>query len=138
MQKFTFMDLFGGYRRNKTGIQNGFGENVHFAKEWDKFAKEDLRSQLRGNRSERYNQNRCKRTPVHDILTAGFPWQAFSIAGRRGGLLKIKGNSFLKPLVLIKESGPKVRFFSKTGKGARESGNGVRLLKRYFTYCGMN
>lgn len=50
----------------------------------------------------------AKEVPDHDILTAGFPCQAFSIAGKRLGFEDTRGTLFFEVARIAKEKKPKV------------------------------
>jgi len=50
----------------------------------------------------------AKDVPDHDILTAGFPCQAFSIAGKRLGFEDTRGTLFFEVARIAKEKKPKV------------------------------
>lgn len=49
-----------------------------------------------------------ERIPCHDILTAGFPCQPFSIAGERKGFNDIRSNVFLSILNILQNRNPSV------------------------------
>lgn len=49
-----------------------------------------------------------KNVPKHDILTAGFPCQAFSIAGKKKGFEEIRGTLFFDVARIMKHHEPKV------------------------------
>src|SRR5690606_28010803 len=50
----------------------------------------------------------AKDVPDHDILTAGFPCQAFSVAGKRKGFEDTRGTLFFEVARIAKEKQPKV------------------------------
>ena len=52
----------------------------------------------------------AKKVPNHDILIAGFPCQAFSIAGKRNGFEDTRGTLFFDVARIIKEKKPKLVF----------------------------
>lgn len=80
MTKFTFIELFAGIGGFRLAFQKVGGKCV-FASEWDEYAKDTYEA----NFGERPEGDITKIDPNsiqnHDILTAGFPCQPFSIAG---------------------------------------------------------
>ena len=62
-----------------------------------------------------------------DVLCAGFPCQAFSIAGRRGGFEDTRGTLFFDVAEIIKRKKPKAIFLENV-KGLRNH-NGGRTLE---------
>lgn len=67
-----------------------------------------------------------KNIPDHDILCAGFPCQAFSIAGRKGGFDDTRGTLFFDVARIIKEKQPKT-FFLENVKGLTFHNGGKTL-----------
>ena len=67
-----------------------------------------------------------KKIPHHDILLAGFPCQAFSIAGRRGGFNDTRGTLFFDVARILKEKRPKA-FFLENVKGFASHDKGKTL-----------
>jgi len=59
-----------------------------------------------GNICDMNNDNIVKFIPNHDILTAGFPCQPFSIAGKQHGFADTRTNVFWKILEIIKHHKP--------------------------------
>ena len=49
-----------------------------------------------------------KKVPAHDIMTAGFPCQPFSIGGYRRGFDDTRGTLFFDVLRILRHHGPKV------------------------------
>ena len=80
MKPFTFIELFAGIGGFRLAFQNA-GARCVFASEWDDRAKDTYEA----NFGERPEGDITKIDPYtipdHDILTAGFPCQPFSIAG---------------------------------------------------------
>lgn len=77
---FTFIDLFAGIGGFRIAFQEAGGRCV-FASEWDRYAQLTYEANF-GHRPDGDITKICAETiPDHDILTAGFPCQPFSIAG---------------------------------------------------------
>lgn len=80
MKSFTFIELFAGIGGFRLAFEKLGGKCV-FASEWDDFAAQTYEA----NFGERPHGDITKFDPSlvddHDILTAGFPCQPFSIAG---------------------------------------------------------
>ena len=80
MTKFRFIELFAGIGGFRLAFEKAGGKCV-FASEWDKYAK----TTYAANFGEPPEGDITKIPPAsirdHDILTAGFPCQPFSIAG---------------------------------------------------------
>lgn len=80
MKTFTFIELFAGIGGFRLAFENA-GAKCMFASEWDEYAKDTYEA----NFGERPEGDITKidphGIPDHDILTAGFPCQPFSIAG---------------------------------------------------------
>ncbi|MDX9697569.1 MAG: DNA cytosine methyltransferase [Bacteroidales bacterium] len=109
--KFTFIDLFAGIGGFRLAMQNLNGKCV-FTSEWDEQAKKTYEI----NFGEiPFGDITKKETKKHipdkfDVLCAGFPCQAFSIAGRRGGFEDTRGTLFFDVAEIIKRTKPKAIF----------------------------
>jgi DNA (cytosine-5)-methyltransferase 1 len=123
--KFTFIDLFAGIGGFRQAMQSFDGKCV-FSSEWDKYAKQTY---FRNYGEVPYGDIRKideKSIPDHDVLCAGFPCQAFSIAGKRKGFEETRGTLFFEVARIIKEKQPKA-FFLENVKGLKSHNKGQTL-----------
>lgn len=127
-KKFTFIDLFAGIGGFRIAMQNLGGECV-FSSEWDEKAQQTYKA----NFGEiPYGDITSEETKSHipakfDVLCAGFPCQAFSIAGKRGGFEDTRGTLFFDVAEIIRRHQPKA-FFLENVKGLTNHDKG-RTLK---------
>jgi DNA (cytosine-5)-methyltransferase 1 len=77
---FTFIDLFAGIGGFRIALENLGGKCV-FASEWDSFAARTYEANFGDKPAGDITKIAANDIPDHDILTAGFPCQPFSIAG---------------------------------------------------------
>src|SRR5690554_5662554 len=77
---FTFIDLFAGIGGFRLGFERAGGKCV-FSSEWDKWAQETYRANFGETPAGDITKVPASEIPDHDILTAGFACQPFSIAG---------------------------------------------------------
>ena len=89
--KFTFIDLFAGIGGIRLAYQSLGGVCV-FSSEIDKFACQTYEANLGEYPSGDITKIAAKDIPKFDILLAGFPCQAFSIAGKRQGFNDTRGH----------------------------------------------
>jgi len=125
--KFTFIDLFAGIGGFRMALQN-LGGKCMFSSEKDKFAKKTYETNFGeipfGDITKIHEQN----VPEHDVLCAGFPCQAFSIAGKRKGFKdETRGTLFFDIARIIEAKKPKA-FFLENVKGLTNHDKG-RTLK---------
>lgn len=125
--KFQFIDLFAGIGGFRLAFQNLGGKCV-FTSEWDKEAK---RTYLTNFGELPFGDITKERTKSFipdgfDVLCAGFPCQAFSIAGKRGGFDDTRGTLFFDVAEIIKRKQPKA-FFLENVKGLRSHDKGRTL-----------
>lgn len=84
MASFTFIELFAGIGGFRIAFQN-VGGTCLFASEWDKYAAKTYEANFQHKPEVFLKSDITKISandiPDHDILTAGFPCQPFSIAG---------------------------------------------------------
>lgn len=108
---FTFIDLFAGIGGFRLAMQNLGGKCV-FSSEWDKDAKKTYRENFGdvpfGDITKEQTKNFIP--DGFDVLCAGFPCQAFSIAGKRGGFNDTRGTLFFDVADIIKRKQPKAIF----------------------------
>jgi DNA (cytosine-5)-methyltransferase 1 len=76
----TFIDLFAGIGGFRLGFEKA-GCRCVFSSEWDNFAQETYLANHGERPAGDITQIPSSDIPNHDILTAGFPCQPFSIAG---------------------------------------------------------
>lgn len=125
--KFTFIDLFAGIGGFRMAMQN-LGGKCLFTSEWDEYSKKTYRA----NYGEIPFGDITKETTKNfipdnfDVLCAGFPCQAFSIAGRRGGFDDTRGTLFFDVAEIIKRKRPKAIFLENV-KGLRNHDKGKTL-----------
>lgn len=109
--KFTFIDLFAGIGGFRLALQNLGGKCV-FTSEWDKEAKRTYKANFGevpfGDITKDITKGYIPDT--FDVLCAGFPCQAFSIAGNRKGFADTRGTLFFDIEQIVKKHKPKVVF----------------------------
>lgn len=76
-----FIDLFAGIGGFRWALERALGGECVFASEWDKFAQQTYAANFGHVPDGDITQVVPSSIPDHDILTAGFPCQPFSIAG---------------------------------------------------------
>lgn len=114
---FTFIDLFAGIGGFRMAFQNLGGECV-FSSEWDEQARKTYYANYGevpfGDITKETTKNRIPEG--FDILCAGFPCQAFSLAGKRLGFAETRGTLFFDVAEILKRYQPKA-FFLENVKG---------------------
>lgn len=126
--KFKFIDLFAGVGGFRLALQNLGGKCV-FTSEWDKEAQKTYKANFgEVPFGDITKEDTKKYVPDEfDVLCAGFPCQAFSIAGKRGGFEDTRGTLFFDVAEIIKRKKPKAIFLENV-KGLRNH-NGGRTLE---------
>lgn len=124
---FKFIDLFAGIGGFRIAMQNLGGKCV-FSSEWDKEAQRTYRANFGEVPFGDITKEQTKKfiPDGFDILCAGFPCQAFSIAGKRGGFEDTRGTLFFDVAEIIKRKQPKA-FFLENVKGLRNHDRGKTL-----------
>lgn len=108
---FKFIDLFAGIGGFRLALQNVGGKCV-YTSEWNNEAQKTYRENFGeipfGDITKERNKNYIPDN--FDILCAGFPCQAFSIAGYRKGFADTRGTLFFDIEQIIEKHKPKVVF----------------------------
>lgn len=108
---FKFIDLFSGIGGFRLALQNIRGKCV-YTSEWENAAKKTYRENFGeipfGDITKESTKNYIPQE--FDILCAGFPCQAFSIAGNRKGFADTRGTLFFDVEQIINKHRPKVVF----------------------------
>jgi DNA (cytosine-5)-methyltransferase 1 len=125
--RFKFIDLFAGIGGFRIAMQNLGGKCV-FTSEWDKEAQKTYRANFGevpfGDITKPHIKSYIPKE--FDVLCAGFPCQAFSIAGKRGGFDDTRGTLFFDVAEIIKRHKPKAIFLENV-KGLRSHDKGQTL-----------
>ena len=124
---FKFIDLFAGIGGFRMAMQNLGGKCV-FTSEWDKEAQKTYRANYGEIPFGDITKQQIKDyiPEEFDLLCAGFPCQAFSIAGKRGGFDDTRGTLFFDVAEIIKKHNPKAIFLENV-KGLRSHDKGKTL-----------
>lgn len=89
MENYKSIDLFAGIGGTRLGFDNAFGDNIEtvFVCEWDEYAQKTYKADFKDTKEIAGDITEIdeKDIPDFDICLAGFPCQAFSIAGQRKG-----------------------------------------------------
>jgi DNA (cytosine-5)-methyltransferase 1 len=108
---FKFIDLFAGIGGFRLALQNVGGKCI-FTSEWNTDAQKTYRDNFGevpfGDITKELNRNYIPND--FDILCAGFPCQAFSIAGYQKGFADTRGTLFFDIEQIVEKHKPKVVF----------------------------
>lgn len=103
---FSFIDLFAGIGGIRLPYEKLGGKCV-FSSEIDKWAIETYKANFNETPSGDITKIDAKEIPNFDILLAGFPCQAFSVAGKKLGFEDARGTMFFEIARILKEHNPK-------------------------------
>ena len=122
---FSFIDLFAGVGGFRLAMQQLGGRCV-FSSEWDRWAQKTYEANFGEVPSGDITKISTEEVPEHDILCAGFPCQAFSLAGQRRGFEDTRGTLFFDIARTLKAKRPKA-FFLENVKGLMSHRGGQTL-----------
>lgn len=111
---YKSIDLFAGIGGIRLGFEQAFKDEIKtvFVSEWDNKAVETYKANFKCDKNIVGDITKVdeKEIPKHDILLAGFPCQAFSLAGRQKGFEDARGTLFFDVARIVKYHKPKVVF----------------------------
>ena len=150
MAKYKSIDLFAGIGGIRIGFDNAFGSDIEtvFVSEWDKFAQKTYKDNFHDNFDILGDITEIdeKDIPNFDICLAGFPCQAFSIAGtggygREGFNDEFNGRNrgvlFLDVVRICKYHKPKVIFCENVkGLVMHDKGRTFKVIRQAFRDIG--
>ncbi len=105
--KYKAIDLFAGIGGTRIAFHNTNKVNFVFSSEFDNFAQKTYKANFGEMPSGDITQISSSEIPVHDILIAGFPCQAFSQAGKQLGFEDTRGTLFFDIARILNEKRPK-------------------------------
>lgn len=127
---FKFIDLFAGIGGFRIAMQNVGGKCV-YTSEWDKDAQKTYRENFGEVPFGDITKERIKSfiPKEFDILCAGFPCQAFSIAGYQKGFSDTRGTLFFDIEQIIEKHRPKVVFLENVKNlVSHDNGNTFKVI----------
>jgi len=127
------IDLFAGIGGIRTGFKSIFKENIEFvfASEIDKNAQKSYLLNYGETPYGDITKIDEKDIPPHDIILAGFPCQAFSVAGQRKGFEDTRGTLFFDVARIAKFHKPKVIFLENVkGFVGHNKGRTFEIVKK--------
>ena len=130
--KFKFIDLFAGIGGFRLAMQSNGGECV-FSSEWNEAAQTTYAHNF-GDRpcgDITKKETKDKIPQGFDVLCAGFPCQAFSIAGYQKGFEDTRGTLFFDVAKILNDRRPK-SFFLENVKNltTHDGGRTFKTIKR--------
>ncbi|MEG0124469.1 MAG: DNA cytosine methyltransferase, partial [Clostridia bacterium] len=145
-EQLKSIDLFAGIGGIRLGFENAFGDGLKtvFACEWDPYAQKTYfdnfssPSEIAGDITKIDEQE----IPAFDICLAGFPCQAFSLAGQRKGFEDdykglCRGTLFMEVARICEKHQPKVIFCENVkGLVAHDKGRTLDVIKKTFADLG--
>jgi len=137
--EYKVIDLFAGVGGIRLGFEKAFRDKVGFvfSSEIDKYAKQIYCANYGEVPYGDITQIQAQEIPPHDIILAGFPCQAFSVAGLRKGFEDTRGTLFFDVARIAKYHKPKVIFLENV-KGFRnhDKGNTFKVVKETLVELG--
>lgn len=127
---FKFIDLFAGIGGFRISMQNVGGKCV-FTSEWNKDAQKTYRENFGEIPFGDITKDRIKNyiPSDFDVLCAGFPCQAFSIAGYQKGFTDTRGTLFFDIEQIIEKHRPKVVFLENVKNlVSHDNGNTFKII----------
>lgn len=142
MTKYKSIDLFAGIGGIRLGFERAFGDEINtvFVSEWDEYAQKTYKANFKDDFEIAGDITKINETdiPQFDICLAGFPCQAFSLAGKRQGFDDnykglCRGTLFLDVARICEADKPKV-IFCENVKGLKihDRGRTFEIIKKTF------
>jgi DNA (cytosine-5)-methyltransferase 1 len=128
--KFKFIDLFAGIGGFRLALQNVGGKCI-FTSEWDTDAQITYRENFGEIPFGDITKDKIKNYIPNDfdILCAGFPCQAFSIAGQQKGFADTRGTLFFDIEQIAEKFRPKVIFLENVKNlVSHDKGNTFKII----------
>lgn len=130
--RVKIIDLFAGVGGIRSGFEKVFENScsIVFSSEIDKYAQATYSLNYKDTPHGDITQINEQDIPEHDIILAGFPCQAFSIAGYRKGFEDTRGTLFFDVARIAKYHKPKVLFLENVkGFVGHDNGNTFKIVK---------
>jgi DNA (cytosine-5)-methyltransferase 1 len=145
---YKSIDLFAGLGGIRMGFEQAFGNDIetNFVCEWDENAQKTYKTNYHDDFSITgdITQVNEKSIPPFDMCLAGFPCQAFSIAGRKQGFEddykgRCRGTLFFDVARICAYHKPKVIFCENVkGLTIHDKGNTLRVIRETLEQLGYN
>ncbi len=127
-ENYKFIDLFSGIGGFHLALSS-FGAECVFASEWDKYAAETYQENFGRKPDGDITQIKENEIPDHDILCAGFPCQAFSVAGKQKGFEDTRGTLFFDIARIVNHHKPKILFLENVKNLVKhDNGNTLKTI----------
>lgn len=128
--EFTFIDLFAGIGGFRIAMQN-LGGKCLFSSEWDKQAQKTYYTNFGdvpfGDITKESTKSFIPKD--FDVLCAGFPCQAFSLAGKRKGFAETRGTLFFDVAEILRRHQPKAIFLENVkGLAIHDKGKTLQVI----------
>ena len=146
MESYKSIDLFAGVGGIRLGFDNAFGNDITtvFVSEWDEYAQKTYRANFKDSFDIAGDITKIdeKDIPSFDICLAGFPCQAFSMAGQRMGFEDnykglCRGTLFLDVARICEYHKPKVIFCENVkGLVIHDKGRTFKIICKTFEDLG--
>ncbi len=143
---YKSIDLFAGIGGIRLGFDRAFKENINtvFVSEWDEKAQETYRANFKDDFKIAGDITKIPESevPAFDICLAGFPCQAFSMAGKHQGFEdnyrgSCRGTLFLDVARICDYHKPKVIFCENVkGLTIHDRGRTYKIIKKTFEDLG--
>ena len=146
-RSYTCVELFAGAGGLALGLEEAGFEDVGLI-EWDKYACDTLRlnrpkwNVIQGDVveiAENGIRNYIDKAIEVDLLSGGYPCQAFSYAGKKLGLEDVRGTMFYYYAKILEDLKPKV-FLAENVRGlvSHDNGKTLQTMIDVFTEIGYN
>src|SRR5574344_818156 len=129
--RFTFIDLFAGIGGFRMAMQNLGGKCV-YSSEWDEQAQKTYFANYGEFPFGDITKESTKSfiPDEFDVLCAGFPCQAFSLAGKRRGFEETRGTLFFDVAEILRRKQPKAIFLENVkGLKIHDHGRTFEVIK---------
>ena len=143
---YNSIDLFAGIGGIRLGFEKAFNDsiNTNFVSEWDVHAQKTYKANFEDTFEIAGDITKIdeKDIPKFDICLAGFPCQAFSLAGQRKGFEDdykgaCRGTLFLDVARICEYHKPKVIFCENVkGLAIHDKGRTLKIIKKTFENIG--
>jgi len=146
MKQYNSIDLFAGIGGIRLGFDRAFNDNIKtvFVSEWDEHAQKTYKANFTDDFEIAGDITKIKEKdiPSFDICLAGFPCQAFSLAGQRKGFDddykgNCRGTLFLDVARICEHHKPKVIFCENVkGLVIHDKGRTFKIICKTFEDLG--